>query len=175
MAQFNKDPQKDYAKVFNGTIPRSQQNSGGDLDSFCPEIEHASAGNDEGVEELAQQVENSPPVQWIASGYNAGDESNSEAVSNLGEAIYNAGPGPLVNTVATAVGADGRTKRAGKDSTEFTRQTTSREGSPANGPSGLPLMSEVGKELASKTAPASAYKTTTIGTSGVDRMMRGGK
>lgn len=42
MAQSNKNPEKDFNKIFNGTPPRSMQNSGGDLDSFCPEIEQAT-------------------------------------------------------------------------------------------------------------------------------------
>lgn len=45
---------------------------------------------------------------------------------------------------------------AGKDDTTFRRETTGH-GNAQNGQSGLPLMSEAGKALASKTAPASAF------------------
>jgi hypothetical protein len=45
-----------------------------------------------------------------------------------------------------------------------------------NGRPGLELMSEAGKKLAAKTAPTSLSKTVgKIPTSGVDRIMRGGR
>jgi hypothetical protein len=41
--------------------------------------------------------------------------------------------------------------------TEFTSETTNH-GNNENGPSGLPLMSDEGKKLASVSAPCDAYK-----------------
>lgn len=39
----------------------------------------------------------------------------------------------------------------------------------------ITMLSPEGAALASKTAPADGYQSTTIGTSAVDRVMRGGK
>lgn len=78
-----------------------------------------------------------------------------------------------IGQAEAGTGLDSVTKQLAQDTTEFTRQTTSHPGSPENGRPGLPLMSTEGKKLASKSAPSSAYKTTTIGTSAVDKAMRG--
>jgi hypothetical protein len=48
------------------------------------------------------------------------------------------------------------------------------QGIQENGPAGLPLMSEAGKKNAAKAAPTSVLRATgKIGTSDVDRQMRG--
>lgn len=183
--QTNKSPDKPY----NQTIPRSQRDGGSNLDDGCGDIGQAEAGMDEVFGELiqsaAQGIENSPIGQAVTQGFNAGDddESNSEAVSGLGGAV-----GSLVEIPAEAAATvagnaanalmmpdQKRKRKSGRDDTQFSRETTAHEGSPENGPSGLPMMSAAGKKLASKTAPQSAYQTTTIGTSAVDRMMRGRK
>jgi len=114
MAQFNKDPQKDFNKIFNGTPPRSMQNGGSGLDAGCGDVGQAEAGT----------------------------------------------------------GLDSVTKQLARDTTEFSRETTSHPGSPSNGQSGLPLMSAEGSALANRTAPASAYDTR-ISQSSVDRAIRG--
>ena len=111
---FNKNPEKEFNKIYNGVVPTSMSDGGGDLDAGCRDIETAEAGR----------------------------------------------------------GLDSVTKQLARDTTEFTRQTTSHEGSPANGQPGLPMMSETGKRLASKTAPQSVYETTTIGQSAVDKIVR---
>lgn len=69
---------------------------------------------------------------------------------------------------------DGPKSRA-KDETTFTSESTNH-GNNENGPAGLPLMSAAGNKLAKKTAPSSALVVSEqIGTSAVDRAMRGGK
>lgn len=93
-------------KRFNMPMPKSQLNSGSDLDEGC-EMEQASAGT--GLDKFTGAM----------------------------------------------------------DTTEFTRQTTTHEGSPSNGRPGLPLMSEAGKRMASDTAPSNAYQVTTRSTSAV--------
>ena len=35
---FNKNPDKEYNKIYNGMVPSSMANSGTDLDEACPEI-----------------------------------------------------------------------------------------------------------------------------------------
>jgi hypothetical protein len=95
-------------KPYNMPMPKSQLNSGNDLDEGC-ELRQAEAGT----------------------------------------------------------GLDSVTKQLARDATEFTRHTTSHEGSPKNGQPGLPLMSAEGKKMASHTAPSNAYQVTTGSTSAV--------
>jgi hypothetical protein len=40
---FNKNPDKEYNKIYNGMVPSSMANSGTDLDEACPEIYQAEA------------------------------------------------------------------------------------------------------------------------------------
>jgi hypothetical protein len=104
MAQSNKNPDKEFNKIFNGQVPRSMQDGGTNLDVGCGDIEQASAG--EGLDSLVEQLETSPPAEWIAGGYNAGsDDTPSESAANLGEALYNAGPGPLEQAGENTVSA----------------------------------------------------------------------
>jgi hypothetical protein len=123
-------------------------------------------GPGEQVSAIAGQVANSAPGEAVAAGYNAGQTGNqtgeeldegtpSEEAGNLGSAI-----GGLVSTAADpfeqAASAVGALMEKAKDDTRFTRESTSHGNAP-NGQSGLPLMSEAGKRLASKAAPTSAF------------------
>jgi hypothetical protein len=105
MAQSNKNPDKEFNKIFNGQVPRSMQDGGTNLDVGCGDIEQAEAG--QGLDSLVEQLETSEPAEWVAGGYNAGasDDTPSESAANLGEALYNAGPGPIEQAGENAVGA----------------------------------------------------------------------
>jgi hypothetical protein len=53
MTQFNKDPRKEYNRIFNGEVPASMQNGGSGLDIGCgDDIGQAEAGR--GLDSMAQ-------------------------------------------------------------------------------------------------------------------------
>src|ERR1700733_1543642 len=103
MAQSNKNPEKDFNKIYNGQVPRSQANSGTELDSFCPEIETASAGMDD------------DPTEFTESNGEIGEAISAatylpNAMAEGGEEAEKAAGGMMMES-------DGRKKRGGKDTT----------------------------------------------------------
>jgi hypothetical protein len=54
MTQFNKDPRKEYNRIFNGEVPASMQNGGTNLDEGCGDIGQAEAGR--GLDSISKQL-----------------------------------------------------------------------------------------------------------------------
>jgi hypothetical protein len=229
MAQFNKDPQKEFNKIYNGEVPASMQNGGSGLDIGCGDIETASAGMDDDPTEFTEG--NGPVGEAIGAAMYLPSEmarQGKEAVSALAgsgammesdkkragkdtegkfrsrKEVFNTNAGsgsgappPLMsaegNAEAEYLGESVSGRRA--MGTPVTRKSSSSKRVPTGsdpahvnrGPQNAyslelthplqqhnPLMSEAADKMSRKSAP-NGYKDTKIGTSGVDRMMRGGK
>jgi hypothetical protein len=51
---FNKNPEKEFNKLYHGEVPRSMQDGGTNLDSACGGVELAEAGR--GLDSISKQL-----------------------------------------------------------------------------------------------------------------------
>ena len=97
MTQSNKSADKEYNKIFNGMVPKSQSDGGSNLDVGCGDIEQATAAWDGAAEE----TENNEPL---------GEAINvAEKFGEVGAQVA----GIAARAGAALMESDGRKKRNG--------------------------------------------------------------